>query len=428
MKVQKSSELSAFGGMNFVFDFLESRHIGHLFYQNLPRFIAQSKYNWKDIIYSLLSIYMCGGDCIEDLSTHLKPHFKGNPFFKMPSPDTVLRRISELAQPNKTCQTTRGSVRHSFNTNQILDTLNMKLLKSLGVFQEDEFIIDYDNTILFSEKNDCSMTYKRGKGYQPGVCTINENNILYLENRNGNSDAKSFQHDTIKRILDLLELHLSKKPDHFRADAASYQYEVVKLLDERVDKFYIGCRNSYVEKYFSCIDSWTTTTDTTDEKMEIGEIMIKPFRKQSTEPPKEYRLVVKRKANKSGQVDIFTNDDFEYRAILTNNFTMNAVELARFYNHRGNMEKQFDILKNDFGWNNMPFSRMNHNTVFLYLMAMCRNLYNAIIKHFAEKVKGLKPHFRLKKFIFRFIILPAKWIMHSRQKQLKIYGRLNYFS
>ena len=48
-----------------------------------------------------------------------------------------------------------------------------------------------------------------------------------------------------------------RKPDHFRADAASYQYEVVKLLVETVKYFYIGCRNSYVEKYFEKVTNCT---------------------------------------------------------------------------------------------------------------------------------------------------------------------------
>jgi len=35
----------------------------------------------------------------------------------------------------------------------------------------------------------------------------------------------------------------------------------------------------------------------------------------------------------------------------------------------------------------------------------------------------LDPSFRIKKFIFRFICIPAKWIYRSRQYILKIYGK-----
>jgi hypothetical protein len=96
-------------------------------------------------------------------------------------------------------------------------------------------------------------------------------------------------------------------------------------------------------------------------------------------------LIVKRKPTDDGQLNLFTQDHYEYRAILTNNTQWTASEIAQFYNHRGYIEKRFDMLKNDFGWNNMPFSILKQNTVFLYLTAICRNLYHNIIRYFSEK-------------------------------------------
>lgn len=371
---------------------------------------------------------MCGGDCIEDLQTHLKDHFINNPFVNIPSPDTILRRLSGLLQDNQMCHTKRGEVDHTYNTNQVLEKLNIALLKKLGAFDAKELTIDYDNTIIYNEKSDSKMTYKRNPGYQPGVCTINEHQVFYIENRNGNSDAKSFQSDTLKRVFKLVKNNNIKTIDHFRADAASYQYDVIALLDKNVKNFYVGCKNSYVEKYFTQISNWETFT-CCEEPMEIGEINIIPFQRQAKNDktePKEYRLVVKRKLKEDKQLDLFTMDTFEYRAILTNNIVLKAQEVANFYNHRGNMEKQFDILKNDFGWNHMPFSKLQQNTVFLYITAICRNLYHNIIGYFSKIVKSLKPTFRAKKFLFRFIILPAEWIKKSRQNYLRIYGKINF--
>jgi len=429
MKVQNSSTISAFGGINFVFEYLEEGNYKDLFDKYLPELASQSIYNWKDIIYSILSIYLCGGDCIEDLQIHLKTHFKRNPFVNVPSSDTVLKRLKEVSEDNNRCFTKRGTVEHTYNRNSKLEELNVALLKKLGAFSKGETIIDYDNTILFNEKSDSEMTYKRNPGYQPGVCTLNEEQVLYIENRNGNSDAKSFQADTLRRIFTLLKSQGIKKADHFRADAASYQFDVIKLLEEGVKNFYIGCRNSYIEKYVPQINEWMSMTVTSNEIMEVGEITVTPFEQQARRAKKatqEYRLIVKRKQKKDGQLDLFTRDAYEYRAILTNNTQWSAVEVARFYNHRGNMEKQFDILKNDFGWNYMPFSKLNQNTVFLYITAICRNLYHYIIRYFSQKIKSLEPTFRVKKFLFRFIILPAKWIRRSRQNYLKIYGTINF--
>jgi hypothetical protein len=429
MKVQNCNTISAFGGINFVFNYLEEGNYWNLFDKYLPGLAPQSAYCWKDIIYSILSIYLCGGDCIEDLQVHLKAHLQRNPFVHLPSSDTVLKRLKELSEDNNHCFTKRGTVEHTYNRNSILEGLNVALLKKLGAFSKDEITIDYDNTILFTEKSDSKMTYKRNPGYQPGVCTLNEEQVLYIENRNGNSDAKSFQIDTLRRIFTLLKSKGIKKADHFRADAASYQFDVINLLEEEVKNYYVGCRNSYIEKYFPQISNWESITDTANEAIEVGELTITPFQQQARKnkvAPQEYRLIVKRKPNNDGQLNLFTQDHYEYRAILTNNTQWSAAEIAQFYNHRGNMEKQFDILKNDFGWNNMPFSILNQNTVFLYITAICRNLYHNIIRHFSEKTKSLKPNFRVKKFLFRFIILPAKWIRRSRQNYLKVYGKLNF--
>ncbi|WP_445957767.1 transposase [Yeosuana sp.] len=315
--------------------------------------------------------------------------------------------MSQLAEPIQTCKTKRGAVTHQYCANTKLERLNIEILERIGVFNPVILTVDYDNTIIFNEKQDSRMTYKRDYGYQPGVCTLNEGHILYVENRNGNSDAKSFQKETLTRVFDLLG---SKKTNNFRADAASYQHEVISFLETKVDNFYIGCRNDYIEKYFPEVSHWEEMKDK-DGPIEVGTIEIYPFERQSREKgleTKKYRLAVKRKLKNNRQIDLITQDAYEYRAIITNDFDQDTKSVVGFHNQRGNMERQFDILKNDFGWNNMPFSTLNKNLVFLYFTAIFRNLYSKIILYFSKRNKFLKPSFRMKKFIFRFITLPAK--------------------
>ena len=123
---------------------------------------------------------------------------------------------------------------------------------------------------------------------------------------------------------------------------------------------------------------------------------------------------------------MFTGEAYNYSPILTNDFKMTDDEVVYFYNARGAQEREFDVLKNDFGWNKMPFSKLEQNTVFLLLMAMCKNVYVHIIEKFASKVKFLSPNFRIKKFIFRFICIPAKWIKTGRMDKLRIYGNIAF--
>lgn len=425
MKVRYSNSINAFGGINFVLDEFEKLKIGNILHDNLPSLSPKSSYSWRDIFYSFSSIYFCGGTCIEDAKTILANQFGSNPIFNLCSPDTLLRRMSGLSTDQLLCNTKRGTVEHEYNINQTLTDMNIKLLKKLGEFNKDEVILDYDNTVIFTEKKGCKMSYKRDYGYQPGVCILNKNNVLYLENRNGNSDAKSFQSDTLERMFQHLKDNNITSIDIFRADAASYQHDVVKLVEKKVKSFYIGTRNSYVEKYFALIEDWVKTKDITGEDVYIGEIQYAPFENhdQSKERQK-YRLLVKKKPRKDGQIDMFTNESYDFHAIITNDFSTPLLEAVKCYDRRGACEKQFDILKNDFGWNYPPFSDLSKNTVFLYFSAICRNLYNVVISNLSRIYQNVNVHHRMKRFIFNFIAIPAVWKRASRQWYLRVYGKI----
>lgn len=425
MKVQHSKSINAFGSINFVLNEFENLNLGGILHDNLPSLSTKSAYSWKDIFYTFSSIYFCGGNCIEDAKTILAKQFGKNPLFNLCSPDTILRRMGELSDGEQHYRTTRGTVEHQFSTNETMADLNIKLLKHLGVLDQEQVVLDYDNTIIFTEKEGCKMTYKRNYGYQPGVCFVNEQNILYIENRNGNSDAKSFQADTIKRMFQHLESNGITRVDKFRADSASYQYEVIKLIEQKVQSFYIGVKNAYVESYFSQIQNWTLTKDQKDEDIFIGEIEYVPFAKQYAKgEDKKYRLLVKKKLRKDGQVNLFTNEPYDYYAIITNDFTTPLQDAINFYYQRGRSEKQFDIAKNDFGWNYPPFSDLSKNTVFLYFSAMCRNLYNIVLSRLSKIYKNVNVLHRMKRFIFSIITIPAVWKKAARQWYLRVYGNI----
>ena len=63
MKVINSSPITSFGGLNFVLEKISQLGIDNLFEGSLPKLPAQSKYKWKNILYSYWSILFCGGDC-----------------------------------------------------------------------------------------------------------------------------------------------------------------------------------------------------------------------------------------------------------------------------------------------------------------------------------------------------------------------------
>lgn len=425
MKILKSAQqITPFGGLSFVYQFLEHKQIGELidsFLGDLPR---QSKYSWKDIIYSLWSIPFCGGDCIEDLSINLKTYLQQIPYFKVPSSDSVLKRLKELAKPQKTIVSKYYGKSHDFSINMALNKLNLKLIKKMGGFKEKSIILDYDNTILPNEKADSRMTYIKQKGYCPGVGIIGDK-IVYVENRNGNSDAQTFQDKTVNRMFKLLKSE-AINIDVFRADGASYQLEVIEAAKKYAKRFYIKARiNQTVANAISKVDQWVPIKIKSEELL-IASTSFVPFHRSRILRSKDipltsYRLVIMKVPRVDGQINLFTNEAFLYKAIVTNDYEMSDVEIFNFYNQRGAKEKEFDILKNDFGWDNIPFSNLNENTVFMILTAMCRNVFSFVIKLFSMGNKLLKSNFRIKKFVFRFVVLPAKWMVRGRQNILNIY-------
>ena len=76
---------------------LFSRFVGPVIDKVLGLRCASYGYQYIEIVGSLSSVYFCGGDCVEDVTSHLMPHLSLHPTLRTCSSDTILRGISELA-------------------------------------------------------------------------------------------------------------------------------------------------------------------------------------------------------------------------------------------------------------------------------------------------------------------------------------------
>ena len=124
----------------------------------------------------------------------------------------------------------------------------------------------------------------------------------------------------------------------FRADCGSYSEDIVKVVMEHTEKFYIRA-----ERYAGL-----------------------------------YEKVKRQRKQKGEQLDLF-DGEYTYRCILTNDWDMTDEEIILHYNKRGSAEQVFDRQNNDFGWAHLPKSFMNQNTVFLLITAMAANFYRYIV-------------------------------------------------
>ena len=82
-------------------------------------------YQYSEILRSLMCVYLCGGSCIEDVTTHLMKHLSLHPTLRTCSADTILRAIEELTCKNITYKSASGKS-YDFNT---ADKMNCLLVK-----------------------------------------------------------------------------------------------------------------------------------------------------------------------------------------------------------------------------------------------------------------------------------------------------------
>jgi len=420
-KVSKKSEkITAFGGIFFVLDKFDSI-LSSVIDSHLGIRSMLIGYQYSEIIRAIFSVFCCGGDCMEDLNLYLKDVLTERPHTRVPSADTVLRGIEELATGNISYTAEKTDNVYDFNTAEKLNQLVIKLLLATGQLTEGgEYDVDFDHQFLEAEKYDSKRTFKGFDGYSPGVFTIG-GLIAYLENRDGNANVRFMQAETHRRFFEMMNsfgIHVRS----LRADCGSYSEDIVKVVMEHTDKFYIRA-----ERYAALYEKvkrkmgWTT--------VEIGyqQYDVQSFPFESFEDVKHCRLVVQRQRKQKGeQLDLF-DGEYTYRCILTNDWDMTDEEIILHYNKRGSAEQVFDRQNNDFGWAHLPKSFMNQNTVFLLITAMAANFYRYIVAlPLMAVLFGIKATDRVKNFLFRFIAVPAKWIKTARQYKLNIYSDKPY--
>ena len=274
----------------------------------------------------------------------------------------------------------------------------LKIATRLNVIKDNT--LDYDNVVIFNNKYDSTWTYKKEKGYQPGVSFIGKIPI-YIEGRSGKSVASYKIEDTIERSLNLLCKH-SIPVKYFRSDAAAYKKSVIKLMEKHEVEYFIRAKKSPhlldVIKYD--INNWNKIT-IKGVNYEVGEGVFVPFEGSSKrKDPNSYRVVVTR---------FKMDDSYNYRAIITNNTTFSKEKVLRFYNQRGAIERNFDDLKNNFNWCRLPFSVLNENTAFLIISAIGYIIYYYLVGVFGKKLDFVRGNFRLKNFIFHFVTVSSIW-------------------
>ena len=332
-KVQiKSEKLTPFGGIFSImeqFDSMLSPVIDSTLGQRCSSIFG---YQYSEIIRSLMSVYFCGGSCVEDVTSHLMRHLSYHPTLRTCSSDTILRAIKELTQENISYTSDKGKT-YDFNTADKLNALLIKALVSTGELNEVEtYDVDFDHQFLETEKYDAKPTYKKFLGYRPGVYVIGDM-IVYVENSDGNTNVRFYQAETHKRFFALLEAN-SIRVNRFRADCGSCSKEIVSEIEKHCTHFYIRANrcSSLYDDLFS-LRGWKTE-EINGIQFELNSILVEKWE------GKCYRLVIQRQKRMDGELDLWEGE-YTYRSILTNDYDSSTRDIVEFYNKRGG--KEFEV-------------------------------------------------------------------------------------
>ena len=294
----KSERITPFGGIFHVRE-LFSRYVGPVIDKVLGLRCTSCGYQYSEIAGSLSSVYFCGGDCVEDVTSHLMPHLSLHPTLRTCSSDTILRGISELATVNTTYTSDTGKS-YDFNTATKLNSLPVKVLKNTGqLVAGKSYDLDFDHQFIETEKYDAKMTYKKFTGYSPGVAVIGDL-IVGIENRDGNANVRFHQQDTLERIYSNLEsedIHVKRS----RMDCGSCSREIVETVEKHSELFYI--RANRCGSLYDCLlalRGWQRE-EINGIGCELNSIIVEKWE------GKAYRLVIQRERRLDG--DITTNPE-----------------------------------------------------------------------------------------------------------------------
>lgn len=417
--IQSDKNITAFGGLNFIYEAIRRSGIDRFIDSSIGSRNILAKYSYSDIVLSLLGNTLVQGSFISDLQ-QLKEKYSKQYFSHIPSADTVEYACQELKSPN--IIKNEKKIEHQINYLPFLNEalLGLAIKTSQLTTEGMEYTLDYDNVVVENEKQDAKMSYKKIKGYHPGIAFIGRIPV-HIENRNGNTPARFEQKQILERCFDNLD-KAQLKIKSFRADSASYQKGVIELVEKRASNFYIRMMD-FEDIRYECgqIKEWKKV-ELNYQTKEVASIDYAPFN-----GTKLYRIVVTRHKRKDGQADLISKSAYTYQGIITNDYLQEEQQVIDFYNARGDSENSNRYLLNDFNLHHLPFPDMDTNTVYMYLMAMCATLFEWLKEVLVKnKTNAITLAMRVKNVCFHYITVASTFIYHARKKILKVYSCQQY--
>ena len=230
------------------------------------------------------------------------------------------------------------------------------LHKQLKKEKIKDYTLDIDATAILAEKKEAEMTYKGFRGYMPMVGHLAENGlVVYDEFRQGNVAPAARNLEFIKQCE--RQMPKGKRIGYLRADAASYQAEILNYCEQKGIKYAIGAHiDRAVKEAILSIkeDEWRPY-----ENRHIAET-VHCMEKTN----QAFRLIVVRRPY---QPRLFGEEEIDlkkrYKVIATN-FDWPKDAVVKWYDARGEYsENRIKELKIGFSMERMPSSSKNQSRI-----------------------------------------------------------------
>lgn len=436
MKAKRSNrKITPHGGAIPVLKQIRDFRIPELIRECLGSRVKQAKFSYEDVIIAWMLTNLCGGLRLDHI-TKLRKSLDIIPGLKLPSHDTLGRVMKSLTTDifeetgvhrghrgykeslEKGSKTYKTITTRKTDDNEPLNNLLALITCKIGLLSQDmKYDVDLDATMIATEIKEATKTYKKFRGLAPMVACIDKLPV-YIEMRAGNVSPSARILESVQKCIEgLMRNDISIR--RIRMDRGGYHGKAFDYIDENGIGFVVGARSSMsMMKMIKENINWKPElikTTLYDWECESAE-----FEWKISGTKKAYRLVAlrmdrKRKGMKKGRYGVtpktwLYGGVYAYKMIITNDFDSSVEELFDFYNQRGTSEKNFDALKNDFGWKLPPFSNMNENTVFLCIAAITNNVYHGLVKRLNKKIKEVRLNARLRDFIFVFMTVACEVI------------------
>ena len=403
-------------------------------------------YHESDHIMSMCYNILVGGHCLEDIG-----QLRENPEY-MNSLDA--ERIPD--------QTTAGDFLRRFTVSDIeklMDVINkirVKIWLRQSKKMREKAIINIDATIEETTgecKKGMGMSYDGRWSYAPIIVSLaNTREVLFLENRPGNTPSGAGAVKWIDKAIDLItdvfsEVWLggdtayshTRQFDRWDRQGINFVfgYDAVENLCQIADEITSWDELKRPEKYVVKTTPRSRPLNVKKqiveekfyknlrlEKEEISEFNYRPLSCENT-----YRMIVLKKtiSVSRGQIRFFGEDEIRYFFYVTNNQDLSAEEVVFFSNARCDHENDIEQLRNGVKALKMPTGDLVSNWAYMLIASLAWTLkawMGLLMPHKATGYQILRMEFR--RFLSLFVLFPAQILKKGRQLFYRIIGFVRY--